>query len=429
MIFFGTYTFVAAISVTFGYAFWFERMRASDYATELVETQVEDVTIALHEVQARFAPIATKLNSLAAYSEVTADLEIANGGTCGDRSGPQTGPRARQRQLDARLFRDAAVHVRGLSDRLDTAISALRAVEGDALGALQNQLRDSYQQVRVVRNDPELPTIFERLVRRRDLGRTGFPEGFTCPDGYLDTLIDEVVQAKVPDLPPPPTFFGGSRSDILNLVLSRQVAMFSSFFRGLTSLQPSTRNELVETRRDLILAGSPVFADSAVGKDMLPFAAAVVIDLLILIAGLLYQPMTGEDFNRNFAAMSEGTKLSPKSEKDKERLVEMEPETLAGHMNRLTFRVRRKTLVCVPLPHSREDAKLSRLLELYVTLGAATRKREYPSFYFPRWWRGEERRSVYQVYEFEPESWLQLILSLLPGTADGQPSVDQTSRP
>ena len=94
--------------------------------------------------------------------------------------------------------------------------------------------------------------------------------------------------------------------------------MFSSFFRGLTSLQPSTRNELVETRRDLILAGSPVFADSAVGKDMLPFAAAVVIDLLILIAGLLYQPMTGEDFNRNFAAMSEGTKLSPKSEKDKE---------------------------------------------------------------------------------------------------------------
>ena len=85
------------ISVGFAYAFWFHAIAADQYSKQTYGTQARAVLYGLQDFKQQYAMVSGTLLDMNEYSQRTAEEEIEFGGTCGDRSGPTRGPRARLR--------------------------------------------------------------------------------------------------------------------------------------------------------------------------------------------------------------------------------------------------------------------------------------------------------------------------------------------
>ena len=423
--FFALYAVLAAISVTLGYGFWFEKMRAHEYAAEILGGQANRTVGSLLRFEATLAPVSTKLGELAEYSSQQAEREAKIGDTCGYDAGAYRGPRAEQRELDAEMFRSAARHVDTLTARVRASVAAARGIDSVRVSrSAVSKLRGAYEDLEVVQDDPELPLILGRLRARLDMGRTGFRGGFDCPDPRLDALISEVLQAELPTLPAwVEPLDPGDPKAVLSFVIDRAVAAAAALPRRLL---PSSRSELQAARIEELRAGPAAAADRAFLKDMIPLGWAALVDFLILVFGLQCRSRAAGGVSNVLAgAMSDRETLRSAIGERLHTYLRLEPQALAAELERRTFERSRKSLVGVPLlTASPRERQLQRALDLLVVGGLVVRKGIYPAWYFPAWWRtgGTERK--YCVYEMEPAIRMELLLTLLSldlgRSADGQ---------
>ena len=98
------YAFCVIFSVGFGYAFWFDRMRADELSKELSSDTLLAVTSPITSYVDQFNRLGDEMADIAAYSLNKSEEEAAQGGTCHPGVPLGYGPMARYRATDAELF-------------------------------------------------------------------------------------------------------------------------------------------------------------------------------------------------------------------------------------------------------------------------------------------------------------------------------------
>lgn len=399
------YLLCAAVSVTLGYSFWFQRMRAEDYSKELVTGQVEEARAGLarfgHAVSAR----SRSLDELARYSATRAEVEIRDGGTCGDASTSTRGPRARQREEDARLFESYARYFAEQSTQVTASLERLRSVVVDDLQKLPlavKELRSTHEQLSTIDGDPFRRQIDERLRERLALGRGVFPGGFRCPDGTLEALLQVGINAELPPLPAKIEVFDPTdHKEIVELVTRRLTAIARALVEAALAL--------VVGRAEAPVAGTaPATADApdVSWADLPPLLLAALVDLLILVSGLA-APRRDDEYLTH-AVDAAGQELADLTAATARWLRDTLGETglrdALAQLDELRVLTRRGVLVPVPLPRGAEDAPFGdvrRLLQCCVAWGFSRFRGERRAARFGRAWRERHGAQVVELFEFD----------------------------
>src|SRR6185436_11845891 len=197
-------------------AFYFHAFRADDVAIEQYQKVADEYLRNLESFESGFGKLANDFNSLATHSKAQADTEIKSGGTCGDGSAPNNGPRTRGRLMDA----DAAGKWNGAFGQLSKDV-----------GAASTQLRSAVQTYDVrnpAASESTLTTVSQRVRGLSDQGKAlladakGYLGGrlqnghytivenatkYPCSDFRLEQIAATVLGNAVQDFPAVPDFF------------------------------------------------------------------------------------------------------------------------------------------------------------------------------------------------------------------------------
>jgi len=396
------YLLCAGVSVTLGYSFWFQRMRAEDYSKELVTEQVEEARAGLaqfgHAVSAR----SRSLDELARYSAARAEVEIRDGGTCGDASSSTRGPRARQREEDARLFESYSRYFAEQSTQVAASLERMRMVVVDDLQKLPlavRELRATHEQLSTVENDPVRRQIDERLRERLALGRGVFPGGFRCPDGTLEALIQVAVNAALPPLPAKIEVFDpNDHKEVVELVTRRLTAIARALVDPALALLFAHKNGDAPSSPD-------VSADVS-WEDLPPLLLAALVDLLILVSGLAAPRRDDEDLTKAVdAAAAELAALTTATARWlRDTLGETGLRRALAQLDEL--RVLRRSGLLVPVP-SPTDADhdpfhaVRRLMQCCIAWGFASYRGERRAARLGRSWRALHTAQIVELFELD----------------------------
>ncbi|ADM10657.1 hypothetical protein PB2503_13099 [Parvularcula bermudensis HTCC2503] len=243
--FIGGYLLLTAISVGFGFGFYWTHIESRASAQRVAAAQTDDVARALSTNFAQLDAAMMALNDVAALSADRATTEAEEGGTCGDTGGAGTGPRYRLRRADAetmQALRSRIAAQLGPAPRPLPAGADPRAVSrplaADSLYAQKAQL-DSYlaelgperfghlsaseahaileatertliraaDRYDAFRNSSAVNGAIETLRARIALGQGPIDDAgivFTCPDPALEVAMTQAA-ATLASMPPLPT--------------------------------------------------------------------------------------------------------------------------------------------------------------------------------------------------------------------------------
>lgn len=206
------YLLTATLSVAFAFSFWWTVLSSRSRTAE--DTQLAAATIVgiANNARANLTSLERSLLELADYSTGRAEVERTVGGTCGDGSGGQRGPRTILREEDATTFASASSYmsafVAGLTPALSTLQTSATQVETETFRrAADDQRRTTVnginqaissvgQQVTLAKQDERFLAFEKQFNDRLQTGRNGFSyQGrlYPCPDPNLEATLNAAI--------------------------------------------------------------------------------------------------------------------------------------------------------------------------------------------------------------------------------------------
>jgi hypothetical protein len=308
------YLLLTAISVGFGFGFYWKVLESRGEASRSAESAVGQVQNSLHAGVTRLEQLQSTLTSLTALSTQKAVLERQSGTTC-PNSRPGDGPRRQLRDDDAGRFRFAGEFVSGRIAAIRTDLSALTAdlariaakdgstvdkasgTRNEFMRGLNRRLDMTVTGFNTFRSDPQLRQIRTDLAERADKVSFADTKGgtFLCPDAQLTTALKGVVRA-IDELPlmekPRIATVEGSEA-----VIEAFRRLTASLFGALTLKMPPSAEELRELQKKAVQSAeaSPqtqarlnaMAAEAGLSKrDYIPLAIAVFVDLCLLLVSI-----------------------------------------------------------------------------------------------------------------------------------------------
>lgn len=287
------YLLLTGISVGFGYGFYWTHIEARSSAQRTAEAQVDQVSRRLSTIYAQLEDSLSALDAVVLLSQQRAAQEATEGGTCDLPMGAGQGPRYTLRTQDAqrmatirdrlvrqvgrddinanniRLSTDTLLDARTQLDRHLATLSPSQFAEFTperarrTLAATETALLNTHQKYEAVRTGSAMQSAITTLDQRILLGRGNIDlQGtiFQCTDPELDILMQQ-ARDNLASLP-------AMQLPALEVPLGADATVFAFEKLANTALWPLTRN----TDKALMT-----------GRDAIPFAIAVAVDLFILL--------------------------------------------------------------------------------------------------------------------------------------------------
>lgn len=215
----GVYVLLEAISIGFGFGFYWKIISARSFVAENTELGTSDILTAMKVTRTRLQNITESISDAAAHSDAMAQQETERGGTCDSNAQPTAGPRQRLRVQDKtdldlakKLVASRIASLGVVLGELETSIADFRKAfaEGDitqrnrAVSRVSLNVRQAATQVNDFSADPEMALLVAQLKERA--GKSEFVDArsgvtFSCPDRTLSRLLERTVNA-LQNLPP-----------------------------------------------------------------------------------------------------------------------------------------------------------------------------------------------------------------------------------
>lgn len=310
LIYVAGYIFLSAISVGFGFGFYWKVLESRAESTRSAESAISGVQSSLNAASARLEQLNATLTQLAAISREKAILEREKGTSC-PNSRPGDGPRRRMRDEDAARFAFAAEFVSGRVETIKTDLRSLDAdfnkVSGGAastfdpktgtrnefLKAINRKLDMTVANFNALRSDPQLKEVRTSLAERAAKTTFGNPKkgGFVCPDPQLAQALRGAVRAmtELPVLDKPEiAAVEGSEATI------EAFRRLAASMHGLLTLKPPPSAEEIRRLQKKALQSldreqATKFDAKSGGltsRDYVPLAIAIFVDLCLLLVSL-----------------------------------------------------------------------------------------------------------------------------------------------
>ena len=282
------YLVTMGVSVFFSYSFYYNLFRADSYAYDNFSSQLNHIKKSAINYQDSFLRIKQDTEKLADYSRRKAEEERQHGGTCGYISPPNSGPRSRYRDKEARIFTalssdisdlysDVSADIRKLEDLVKTFDEQSEDTE-----AIQEKMNKVVIALNSYRSSGKVlnlnTTIRDHIYEKRktdSLDSLGY--AIACPDENIDikgtTIIKQINV--LPDVTEVELFDPNSDRE----VLSRALSVFMSIPKAL----------LPDSLLERFLPSKTILATDATKitpLDYAPLLLGGLIDLFIFIVGL-----------------------------------------------------------------------------------------------------------------------------------------------
>lgn len=306
------YIFLSAISVGFGFGFYWKVLESRSETTRSAAGAVTQVQGALVGASARLDQLQSTLDNLTTVSRQKATIEQDRGTSC-PNSRPGDGPRRQLRNDDAEQFSFASQFVSGRAAQLKTELKDLDgslalitkadAKTKDASGTrnefmrtLGGKLDSTVARYNAFRSDPQLRQIRTNFAERADRTMFKAPSGvtFSCPDPQLQMALGGVVRA-IDQLPvvnkPQINSVEGSEATI------EAFRRLGATFYGALSLKlPPSADELRDKQKQAVLSlqKNPEASTRPLeneqsglsGRDYIPLAIAAFVDICLLLVAM-----------------------------------------------------------------------------------------------------------------------------------------------
>jgi hypothetical protein len=307
----GGYVFLTAISVGFGFGFYWKVLESRSEAARSAESAVGQVQSSLHGAATRLEQLQGTLLQLSTMSAQKAELERTQGTSC-PNSSPGDGPRRKMRDEDAARFNYASEFVKGRVNAIKGDMAALdtemaRIVANDPttvdrvtgtrnefMRSLGRRLDMTVTGFNAFRTDPQLRQIRTDLADRAE--RTSFDAGggkaVSCPDAQLQVALRGVVRAidQLPTLEQPQiAAVEGSEATI------EAFRRLTATFFGLLSFElPPSADELRELQQRAVqsienperLRALQQAEPGLAQRDYIPLGVALFVDLCLLLVSI-----------------------------------------------------------------------------------------------------------------------------------------------
>jgi hypothetical protein len=306
------YLFLTAISVGFGFGFYWKVLESRSEATRSASSAVTQIQGSLVTAASRLDQLTQTLTGLTALSSQKA-IEERDFGTSCPNSRPGDGPRRKLRDDDAAKFGFASSFVEGRAgavkadlSALDGALKKIATNDPSTFGTdgtrnafmknLERRLEMTATKFNAFRSDPQLRQIRADLADRSTT--TLFPTGrgngtFSCPDPQLQTALRGVVTAidQLPELAKPNiATVEGSQA-----VIEAFRRLSASGFGVLAFNPPPAADQMRELQKRAVRQAetnggvAPVATGMQGGltqRDYIPLAIALFVDLCLLLVSI-----------------------------------------------------------------------------------------------------------------------------------------------
>lgn len=423
MFFIFSYLLFTTLSITFGFAFYWEKMRADQVTEDSFAQSREQISAAVDAMQGRMVGLTEVFQALADYSERRRVEEEERGGTC-DVKTRGAGPRMRLRESDAELFAEMARHYRDKASDLEPVLTKLRQLARQTVSDQAAMLREQLsQQVMVANQKAKSPLhqthqmqLDDRIAKGRSGITTTTGATFQCPDERLENLMRAALGSMDLGTVPMPDIVNteGSRGKIeavkrLGHFLLAKVAGVADV--SLIDTSRADTGERMETR----VALSKELQDD----DALPLVLAIIVDFGIFVFALAKarSPLSGLAelgqpgvlppglFDGCLARLREGTGIL---------------QALAP----FRFRYRGYRMIAVPRGVREPDVEAVDALMAYLGKHGLATTKLVASFLVRRSLRQEKSpyadAGSYDTYRLNGELWPELVKESLAGLNEPQ---------
>lgn len=396
------YGLLVIFTVGFGYGFWWGLFASTEVSEAKAQVAAEDLRNGADVVLERLRGVQREIELVADSSRTQADLERSRGGTCGDESGPNEGPRTRLRsRIASELEKTSSAvgeDIRGVQGNLTTIDERLNSylrrspeTRKSEHGAFNREL----QRLSAVLNE-RLRHTRRRLTNEMESARDTFAlkpgqEGFVCNDESLVKDLDRALSvANEPiELVFSPLPYEEEADATASAVEALWVATGNLFERLWL---------VVSLQQDSVSAESASLFDAEFGggRNIAAFIAALGVDLALFVF-VLIAPRAPLDTFENVVA-------APASSLDKllflmETFVEKGDREAIRFWRRCMLRVKGRTFFLVPNPDLAPEERRSYLEAIEVlasVLSEANHSAPAPQLRFREAWkRGNQRLSAW----------------------------------
>lgn len=282
------YLVTMGVSVFFSYSFYYNLFRADSYAYDNFSSQLNQIKNSALNSQDAFLKVKADTEKLADYSRRRAEEERQKGGTCGYMSPPNSGPRSRYRDKEARVFTALSSDISDLYEDVSSDIHQLEelvatyADKKDDTENVQNQMNKVVQKLNGYKLSGKVLNLQSTLRdhmydRRKTDGKDSLGFSIACPDENIDikgTAIIKQVET-LPIVQDVVLFDPNSDRE----VLSRALNVFMQVPKAL--LPESFLNKLLPAKTQ-----QEAEATKITSLDYAPMLLGALIDLFIFIVGL-----------------------------------------------------------------------------------------------------------------------------------------------
>ncbi len=282
------YLVTMGVSVFFSYSFYYNLFRADSYAFDNFSSQLNEIKKSALDYQDSFLQIRNDTEKLANYSRRRAEEERQRGGTCGYMSPPNSGPRSRYRDKEARIFTALSADISDLYDNVSTNIRSLENLlktyveEKTPTDEVQNKMNKIVQTLNHYKTSGKISNLKSTLRdhmydRRKTDGKDSLGFAIACPDENIDIKGTTIVKqiASLPTVREVVLFNPDSDRE----VLSRALTVFMQIPKAIL---PQTFLDKLFTRKTQAEAE----ATKITPLDYAPLLLGGLIDLFIFIVGL-----------------------------------------------------------------------------------------------------------------------------------------------
>lgn len=306
------YLFLTAISVGFGFGFYWKVLESRTEASRSAASAVGQVQDSLHAASTRMEQLQATLLQLSTLSREKAELERTKGTSC-PNSRPGDGPRRRLREADAAKFSFASDFVRGRVSAVKAEIGKLdtdlaRVVMSDKstfdpktgtrntfMRGLSRRLDMTVTGFNAFRTDPQLKQMRSDLSDRAGQTTFGDPNngGFSCPDPQLQAALRGAVRAidQLPNLRKPEiAVVEGPEATIEAFRRLSATAYGAMAFK-----LPPSADELRDLQKRAVQSAETQTAEQRAlieaggglsQRDYVPFSIAIFVDFCLLLVSM-----------------------------------------------------------------------------------------------------------------------------------------------
>jgi hypothetical protein len=200
------YALIVLFSIGFGYGFWWGLFASKDVSNTDARSASDSLRTSTSVIRTRLEGIKTKAEGAAKTSRDKSTVETNKGGTCGDRSAPEKGPRAIFREKKATELEKTASTASANIARITTALTSIDKPLSEYLqkrtaetGKDDLAKLDSTLQISAATINELLRQVGTDLTRDMSAIRSEFmlrpgEKGFVCADESLAKELEAAIK-------------------------------------------------------------------------------------------------------------------------------------------------------------------------------------------------------------------------------------------